>query len=142
MSGTELSDIYQWSQTPYLAWLNGAMLITTPVVSPATQTPVSVMAQKQSMFSAFTRPRYFGPTKTLSLMFGLANAIGGFMIYDGDLESGTGFLAAWNSLYLLVGGRGSVKAMRYGKVWPLLLTTVSASSAALYGRRFVASGFQ
>lgn len=64
------------------------------------------------------------------------------MIYDNDLESGTGFLAAWNTLYLLVGGRGSVKALRYGKVWPLLLTTVSAGSAALYGRRFVASGFQ
>lgn len=135
-------NAYDYSQTPYLAWLNGAMLLTTPVVSPAMQTPASVAAQNRSIFSAFTKPKFYGPTKTTSLMFGLANAIGGYMIYDGDLESGTGFLAAWNTLYLLVGGRGSVKALRYGKVWPLLLSTVSGSSALLYGRRFISAGFE
>lgn len=138
----QINSLYQWSQTPYLAWMNGAMLLSTPVISPATMTPASVAVQQQSMFAAFTKPKYFGPTKTTALMFGLANALGGYMLFDGDVESGTGFLAAWNTLYLFVGGRGSVKALRYGKIWPLLLTTVSASNAALYGRRFITAGFE
>lgn len=132
-----------YSATAYPAALNSLMLLATPQVSPAVESPVSV-AQRAStsrLFNALSKPKYLGPSNRTAWLFGAAQGLGAWIIYDGDLESGSGFLAAWSTLYLIVGGRGSVKALRYGKVWPLLVSSVTGVNALMYGKRFIAGGF-
>ncbi|SCV00854.1 LAME_0G12442g1_1 [Lachancea meyersii CBS 8951] len=129
------------STTPYLAAANSLMLLATPVVSPAVASPVSSTGPS-SMMRFLSRPKYVGPSTKTALLFGSAQALGSWIIYDGDLESGSGFLGAWSALYLIVGGRGSVKALRYGRVWPLTLSAMAATSTVLYTKKFVAGGFK
>lgn len=135
--------LYSYTDTPFPAILNSSMLFMTPIISPAVVSPISVAERSvgSRIFNSFTRPKYMGPTTKVALLFGSAQALGAWMIYDGDLESGCGFISAWSSLYLIVGGRGSLKNLRYGKVWPLLLSTVSLGNAMLSGRRFISGGF-
>ncbi|AET38827.1 Aim19p Ecym_3337 [Eremothecium cymbalariae DBVPG len=137
-----VQQVKELSYTPALAWLNSFLLFATPVLSPAVETPVSVAARNTGgVLSSLIRPKFIGPTAKTSVLFGAAQALGGWIIHDGDLESGSGFLAAWSSLYLLVGGRGSVSALRYGRVWPLLLAGTSGVSGLLYGQRFLSGRF-
>lgn len=133
-------NLYQYTMTAYPAALNSALLLATPAISPALESPQSV-AGRTGLLTALQRPRYLGPSNRTALLFGAAQALGAWMIYDGDLESGSGFLGAWSALYMIVGGRGSVKALRYGRVWPLLVTTLTGANAYLYGRRFITNGF-
>ncbi|SCW01943.1 LAFE_0E10682g1_1 [Lachancea fermentati] len=135
-----LAQLTELSSTPYPALANSALLLATPVVSPAVASPTAV-ANGRSFWTSFSRPKYVGPSSKTALLFGAAQALGGWIIYDGDLESGSGFLAAWSALYLIVGGRGSVKALRYGRVWPLLLSSAAFTNTYFYGRRFIAGGF-
>ncbi|SCU89737.1 LAFA_0E20472g1_1 [Lachancea sp. 'fantastica'] len=129
------------SSTPHLAAANSLMLLATPVVSPAVASPVASKTGTSGIFQLWSRPKFVGPSTKTSLLFGAAQALGSWIIYDGDLESGSGFLGAWSALYLIVGGRGSVKALRYGRVWPLTLSALAATSTALYTKRFVSGGF-
>lgn len=138
------TELYTYTTTPYPGVLNSLLLLSTPVVSPAVISPVSIAqrAGGSKIFNLFSTPKYLGPSNKTALLFGGAQALGSWIIYDGDLESGSGFLAAWSALYLIVGGRGSVGALRYGKVWPLVLTSVSAVNAFLYSKRFISGSFK
>ncbi|AMD20514.1 HDL230Wp [Eremothecium sinecaudum] len=144
MSNNNSVDYWkQLSQSPVVPWFNSALLFFTPLISPAVEAPASIALRNASgLMSFFSRPKYFGPTAKTSILFGAAQALGGFILQDGDAESGSGFLAAWSTLYMLVGGRGSLKALRYGRVWPLLLSSISSASAVLYGRRFLTGHFE
>ncbi|SCV05383.1 LANO_0H06282g1_1 [Lachancea nothofagi CBS 11611] len=130
------------SATPYLAMANSLMLLATPVVSPAVSSPIGVGQSGSSLTRFWSRPKFVGPSTKTALLFGGAQALGSWIIYDGDLESGSGFLGAWSALYLIVGGRGSVKALRYGRVWPLALSTLALANTAFYTKRFVSGGFK
>lgn len=134
-----LSTVYGYTLTPIPGFLNAALLLATPLVSPAMQNPANLVerASRFRVVNALTRPQHLGPSKKVALLFGGANALGAWMIHDHDLESGSGFIAAWSTLYLIVGGRGSIKALKYGKFWPLVLATASGANAALYTRRFI-----
>lgn len=134
-----LAQVYTYTTTPALGLTNAALLLATPVVSPAIQNPANAVERAGGLqwVNKFTRPEYLGPNKRTALLFGGANALGAWMIHDQDLESGAGFIAAWSTLYLIVGGRGSFRAIRYGKFWPLILTTASGFNALLYTRRFI-----
>lgn len=137
-------QLYDSTSTPFPAWAVSSMLLATPIASPAILSPSLVSTTSKgraSIANVFARPKYVGPTTKVALLFGAAQALGGWIVYDGDLESGSGFITAWSTLYLIVGGRGSIKALRYGRVWPLLLTTASLTNAVLYGKRFVSGGF-
>ncbi|AQZ14360.1 AIM19 (YIL087C) [Zygosaccharomyces parabailii] len=134
-----LSTIYGYTTTPVPGIINAALLLSTPLVSEQMQNPANAI-ERASRFRAvnvLTRPQYLGPSKKVALLFGGANALGAWMIHDHDLESGAGFLAAWSTLYLVVGGRGSIKALKYGKFWPLVLAVGSGANAMLYTRRFI-----
>lgn len=137
------NDLYRYTATAYPAALNSALLLATPAVSPALEAPQSVASRTggSRWLGALQRPRFLGPSGRTAVLFGAAQALGAWIIYDGDLESGSGFLAAWSALYMIVGGRGSIKALRYGRVWPLLVSTVTGANAYLYGRRFITNGF-
>lgn len=134
-----IANLYSYTTTPVPGLVNAALLLASPIVSPSIQNPANVVerAGRLQWLNKFTRPEYLGPTKRVALLFGGANALGAWIIHDQDLESGSGFLAAWSTLYLIVGGRGSIKALRYGKVWPFVLTAASGLNAMLFSRRFI-----
>ncbi|AGO11583.1 AaceriADL203Cp [[Ashbya] aceris (nom. inval.)] len=136
-----VQQIRDLSFTPGIAWLNSAMLLATPVLSPAQPSAAAVAQQAGGWLARVARPKHIGPTTKTSLLFGAAQALGGWIIHDGDLESGSGFLAAWSALYLVVGGRGSLRALRYGRLWPLVLATTSGLSGLAYGERFLSGRF-
>lgn len=78
----------------------------------------------------------------MALLFGAAEGLGSYMVYDGDAESGSGFCAAWGSLYLIMTGKGPLKALAHGKVWPLCVSLVTLGSTTCYGSRFITGKFQ
>jgi hypothetical protein len=63
-------------------------------------------------------------------------ALGGWIMYEGDIESGSGFITAWSSLYLVVNGRQAFNGIRYGRFWPVMLSGVALGEALLHGKRF------
>ncbi|SCU88633.1 LADA_0E11254g1_1 [Lachancea dasiensis] len=133
--------LYNLSSTPYPAALNAAMLLATPMISPAALSPIGAGQSHTGIFRVWSRPKFVGPTTKTALLFGAAQAVGSWIVYDGDVESGSGFLGAWSALYLIVGGRGSIKALRYGRVWPLALSSAALSNTVVYTKRFVSGGF-
>ncbi|SCU90806.1 LAMI_0E03664g1_1 [Lachancea mirantina] len=129
--------------SPLPALVNSALLFVTPMVSPAVKVDASGGVFRS--LGGFTGilgsgTKSIGPSNKTVALFGTAQALGSWMIYDGDVQSGSGFLAAWSALYLIVAGRGSFKALRY-RTWPLALSVAAASNAYLYTREFVTSGF-
>ncbi|EDO17848.1 hypothetical protein Kpol_1043p38 [Vanderwaltozyma polyspora DSM 70294] len=129
---------------PYLSLTNGLMLLSTPWVSPSFQVTTTVPKENTNLIQKLwsRQPTRIGPSTKISLLFGISQVLGSFMIYDGDLESGSGFIAAWSTTYLISQGRNSLQALKLGKVWPLMLTTSSLCNAYLYGKRYVSCQFK
>lgn len=158
-NGHPLRYAYQLSATPYPALLQGGMLLVSPYMSPPT--PIQMMASNSKVaqrsatkgwfspkvqdamgpFARTTSVKNVGLTGRSALLFGAASLIGSWMIYDDDLESGSGFTAAWSTLYLVLNGKASMGWIRYGKMWPLLVSGVALGNTAMYGRRFLTGGF-
>lgn len=146
------AQAYQLTATPYPAVVNGLALLATPMVSPQMSatagmtSPASsakgVMKNVLSMPSSRNSTRTIGPSNKAAMLFGGAQLLGAYIINDGDLENGAGFVTAWSALYMIVSGKGSVKALRYGRVWPLALSTLALGNTVLYGRRFLFSDFK
>lgn len=142
-----MSDIsyyaYNLGSTPYFSWFNSGVLLSTPFISPSAKITILINSkQPSSIFNLFKRSKFIGPTNKTTLFFGISQALGGWIIYDGDIESGSGFLAVWSSLYLIVGGGGLIKAAKYGKFWPLFLSTLNGTGALLYGKEFIFNEFK
>lgn len=76
------------------------------------------------------------PTRASCYTFGLTHLIGGYMIFDQDLENGAGFTFAWSSLYLLVNGKASIKSLLGGRISPIGLSTFALANSVIYGRQF------
>ncbi|CCH42033.1 hypothetical protein BN7_1572 [Wickerhamomyces ciferrii] len=122
-------QFYQSSKTPYPSWAFSSLLLPTPLIS-------KQKILQQSSGSILTKTKTIGPSTINSLGFGAIFALGGWIINEGDVESGSGFLTAWSSLYLLVNGTNSIKALGHGKIWPLLLTSVATGNLYINGKRF------
>ncbi|OBA18065.1 hypothetical protein METBIDRAFT_47731 [Metschnikowia bicuspidata var. bicuspidata NRRL YB-4993] len=76
------------------------------------------------------------PTRSTCLLFGAANALGGWIIYDGDVTNGAGFTFAWSALYLVVNGRPSMRSMLRGRMSPVALSVLALGNAGIYGKQF------
>ncbi|SGZ56411.1 CIC11C00000005725 [Sungouiella intermedia] len=76
------------------------------------------------------------PSRTSCFAFGAANALGGWIIFDGDVANGSGFSFAWSVLYLLVNGRPAVRSLFSGRVSPIALGTLALGNATIYGKQF------
>lgn len=76
------------------------------------------------------------PTRPTCLLFGAANALGSWIIYDGDVTNGSGFTFAWSTLYLIVNGRPSVRSMLRGRLSPVALSVLALGNAGIYGKQF------
>lgn len=141
-----LSDIYQWTATPYFPAVYSAAILSTPLISPAVKISTSDVAAsggtQGTLFKRLaTKTSTVGLSTKNALLFGAANALGAYMVYDDDLEDGSGFLLAWSTLYTIVNGKSSLRAVRYGRVWPLMLTSVAVGNIGMYGVRFLTSSF-
>ena len=74
--------------------------------------------------------------QTTCLLFGAANALGSYIIYDGDVTNGAGFTFAWLTLYLIVNGRPSFRSMLRGRMSPVALSVLALGNAGIYGKQF------
>lgn len=148
-----LSKLYDFSATPYLGILNSACILASPFISPAIKVATATtQAQPQSRLVPLSKspvvrlfkPRtgYVGLTRKNALLFGVSQLLGSWMIYDDDLEDGSGFLMAWSTLYLIVNGKSSIVALKYTRVWPLALSSIALTNLGLYGRRYITSSFK
>lgn len=161
-NGRPLNYIYQLSATPYPAVLQSGLLLATPYLSP--QVPFQLLASNKTLaekartiettswfssslqkgLGSFARTRGIekvGISSRSALLFGIASLGGSWMIFDNDLESGCGFTAAWSSLYLIINGKSSLTWIKFGKVWPMLISGLALENTAMYGRRYLTGGF-
>ncbi|CAB4257051.1 similar to Saccharomyces cerevisiae YIL087C AIM19 Putative protein of unknown function [Maudiozyma barnettii] len=147
---TRLNDL---TLTPYICLANAACILASPLISPAKKLATSAIPQEshRTMLPSSTtrvrgifngRRKHVGLTTRNALLFGIANLAGSWMIYDDDIEDGSGFLMAWSTLFLIVNGRSSLTALKYRMVWPLMLSTMAVTNVGLYGRRFITSSFK
>lgn len=122
------------SQSPLPAWALSASLLYLgfnahpPVDSKLGSSGGSSQFSKQL---ALTKP-----TRTSCFTFGAANALGGWMIFDGDTANGSGFTFAWSTLYLLVNGRPALRSLVSGRVSPAAVSILALGNAAIYGKQF------
>ena len=109
-------QLYQYSQTPYPSWLFAGLLLSTPLVTkqPAPKIQTTTGGGSFASFLKSSSKNRVGPSNASSLLFGGAMALGGWIIRDGDVESGTGFITAWSTLYLVVSARSCLTGLRYG----------------------------
>ncbi|CDR36870.1 CYFA0S01e05160g1_1 [Cyberlindnera fabianii] len=135
-SASFTEQLYQYSQTPYPSWILSGMLLATPFITSQPQAIQIANAQRGGMSFLGAAKKRIGPSNLSSLLFGGALALGGWIIQEGDVESGTGFITAWSSLYLVVSGRSMFNGIRYGRVWPVLLATAAGTNAYIHGKRF------
>ncbi|QWU88410.1 hypothetical protein CA3LBN_002718 [Candidozyma haemuli] len=81
--------------------------------------------------------RLRGERSLSCFLFGGASALGGYIMYDGDVPNGAGFTFAWSTLYLLVNGRPALKSLIRGHVSPLALAGLALGNAGIYGKEFI-----
>lgn len=118
--------------------LNTSSLLLAPyrVLATSSETPLPAAAASASLFSMLPKAmknNVYRPAQKSLIGFGTAFAIGGFIIYDGDLTNGAGFTSAWSILYLMVNGKPTLKQLRPG---PVLVSGLIAINAVNYGRKF------
>lgn len=137
-NASTFQQLYRYSATPYPALIQSALLLVTPLVSSPQRQSVAPhsTAGGAGSFVSSSKINQIGPSPLSSLLFGSAFALGSWIIYDGDVDSGSGFITAWSTLYMIVNGRGSFKGILRGKPLPLVLTGLSGANALIYGRRF------
>ncbi|CCK68202.1 Aim19p KNAG_0A05370 [Huiozyma naganishii CBS 8797] len=144
-----LQYMYDVSKTPYPGLVNAGMLLDNPIISPAA--PLQVMAYESKSknplkglgsFARTSNVQRLGISNKNALLFAAAQAAGSWMIYDNDMESGSGFLMAWSALFLLVNGKKSLNSLKYGKVWPVCLSAAALTSSLIYGKRFITGRFK
>ncbi|KAH3901253.1 Aim19p SCDLUD_002742 [Saccharomycodes ludwigii] len=145
-----LRNLYDYSSTPYPAWGAAGLYLSMPIISPAITQPIAVTSSlKNKLMGKVITPSSFntasegyvlksiGPSIKNCLLFGGCLALGGYIVYDGDLESGSGFIGAWSTLYLIVNGKKSINCLKYSKFIPIVGTVFALNNALTYGRRFI-----
>lgn len=122
------------SQSPLPAWALSTSLVLAGLNS---HKPVEAKIGSSGGSSMFSkRLAQAKPTRTSCFAFGATQALGGWIIYDGDLANGAGFTFAWSVLYLIVNGAPSFKSLFAGRVSPLALSTLALGNSVIYGKQF------
>lgn len=127
------SYILQASQSPLPAWAMSVSLLYSGL-NTHTAVDTKLGSGGSSRFSkalALSKP-----TKKSCFLFGGVNALGGYIIYDGDISNGAGFTFAWSVLYLLVNGKSALKSLTRGRLSPMALSILALGNTGLYGREF------
>lgn len=158
---TSLSrTLYQSTTTPYLPVVHAAMLSATPWWKPQLCGP-GVVTPSGTSLAANSWSRWFKGTTTAATaagstatapalrlgrgslhLFALAELAGAWMVADHDVHHGSGFLCAWNALFVWQNGKRSARWLARGRVWPLALCGVAALQGFYFGRRFVSTSLE
>ncbi|CUM67497.1 uncharacterized protein PRCAT00005196001 [Priceomyces carsonii] len=124
----------QLSGSPYPAWVLGATLLSKGLlVSRPMSYPLGTSGGSFKLHQKLVTAK---PTRASCLTFGVAQMLGGWIIYDGDVSNGAGFTFAWSTLYLLVNGKSSLHSFFKGRVSPLGIGLLAVGNATIYGKRF------
>ena len=146
-----LSRIYDLTATPYVSLLHSGCILASPIVSPAVKVAAGEIISTTSSegTKAGLTKRLFknkastiGLTRANALLFGGSELLGSWMIYDDDIEDGSGFLMAWSTLFLIVNGKSSLTALKHARVWPFLLSSLACVNLGLYGKRYITNAFE
>lgn len=123
------------ASSPYPALALGASLLYQGAfaVVPVTTSTSGTLGSSIKFSKALATSK---PTKPACYLFGAANLLGAYMIYDGEPVNGAGFTFAWSTLYLLVNGSAGIKSVVRGRISPLALSVLAAGNVGLYGRKF------
>lgn len=133
MSSDSISTkIYSTTTTPILPWTFATSLLATPLISKQ----IVLQQQSKSLLTKQLSTVKIGPSPVNSVFFGGAMALGGWIINDGDVEDGAGFMTAWSTLYLIVNGKSTFNCVKHGKVWPVVLTSMALTNGYFFGERF------
>lgn len=133
LSDTALDYVDLAAHSPLPAWAMTGLLLYAGFSAP------QALASKAGSGGSYQFSKSLAlakPTRKSSLLFGAANALGGWIIFDGDVTNGAGFTFAWSCLYLLVNGGPSVKSLLHGRVSPVAISTLALGNAGIYGKQF------
>lgn len=139
MNTTELrAKADELSVLPYPSLLLGSALMLQGINTvPAAAMAVNTAGQGSgSLFKFGNKIAKAGPSRLSCFMFGGANLLGSWIMYDGEKSNAAGFNFAWATLYLIVNGRSSVKSVLRGRISPLALSLLATGNAAIYGKKF------
>ena len=131
-TATNYVDLAGQSPLPPLA--ASALLLYVGMSSPTAIASKIGSSGGSSLFSKLST--LTKPTRATCLLFGAANALGSYIIYDGDVTNGAGFTFAWLTLYLIVNGRPSFRSMLRGRMSPVALSVLALGNAGIYGKQF------
>lgn len=128
-----LKKIEELQSTPYAAWAFSGALLLKGLSAPS----ASLVAQHAGGAAiAGGKFALVRPTKLSCFLFGGAHLLGGWIMYDGDVDSGAGFNFAWSTLYLLVNGKAGLKSLFRARLFPLGLSLMAVGDVFLYGKQF------
>lgn len=122
------------SSSPVPAWALSAALVYRGL---SIQKPVDPKLGSGGSFDFSKSVAASKPNRISCFLFGGASALGGYIMYDGDVPNGAGFTFAWSTLYLLVNGRPALKSLIRGHVSPLALAGLALGNAGIYGKEFI-----
>lgn len=121
------------STSPLPAWALSASLLYKGATNPKPVDPKLGSGGSVDFAKSLATAK---PTRPSCFLFGPAAALGGYIIYDGDVSNGAGFLFAWSTLYLLVNGKPAITSLLRGHVVPLSIATLALGNVGIYGKQF------
>ncbi len=118
-----------WSSSPLPAVAFSGALAVIPFVRPPVTYVGSKAAFQRNIASISPYPKNISV-----LLFGSFVGLGSFMIYDHDVENGSGLVSAWSLLYALANGKRSMRTLR---IYPKFLALFALANSAVYGAKFL-----
>ncbi|CAH6721830.1 altered inheritance of mitochondria protein 19, mitochondrial [[Candida] jaroonii] len=128
-----LDQVDEIANTPFPPWLFSSLLLYRGLT---TTKPIDIVGSSGSSAQFAKTLSIAKPTKASCFTFGLTHLIGGYMIYDFDIDNGAGFTFAWSTLYLIVNGGASFKSIFSGRIAPAGLSLLALGNAGIYGKKF------
>lgn len=133
-----LQTANELSTSPFPALLLGSSLLYKGLLS---SPPISLPSGTSGSSLKFGRTAAIAkPTRASCYLFGGANLLGAWLMYDGEPTNGAGFNFAWSTLYLIVNGTAGVKGLFRGRISPVALSALALGNAGIYGRKFLWPG--
>ncbi|QPG75459.1 hypothetical protein FOA43_002814 [Brettanomyces nanus] len=119
--------LQEWSSSPYPALGFSGALAVIPTIRPVISQVATSFKKKPVLLSPY-------PSNLSVLFFGGFVGLGGFLIYDHDVENGSALTSAWSLMYVLANGKRSLLTFR---LYPKVLALLALANSGVYGGRFL-----
>lgn len=120
-------QLYQYSSSPWPAAAFSAALAAVPLIRPTLDQLTTTLKRRPIRVNPY-------PNNLSVAVFGGFVGLGSFLIYDHDVEDGSGLIFAWSTMYALANGRRSIHTLR---LYPKFLMLFAIGNSAIYGGRFL-----